>query len=52
MKMESLAMALGKANEVTTAIAKGVEDAKKNLVKVPIYSGTIPHEQISKILWS
>ncbi len=39
---------LGKANEVTTAIAKGVEDAKKNLIKVPIYKGTIPHEQVSK----
>ena len=39
---------LGKANEVTTAIAKGVEDAKKNLIKVPIYKGTIPHEQIAK----
>lgn len=39
---------LGKANEVTTAIAKGIEDAKKNLVKVPIIKGTIPHEQISK----
>ncbi len=39
---------LGKANEVTTAIAKGVEDAKKSLVKVPVYKGTIPHEQISK----
>lgn len=39
---------LGKANEVTTAIAKGVEDAKKNLVKVPVYKGTIPHEQIAK----
>ena len=39
---------LGKANEVTTAIAKGVEDAKKNLVKIPVYKGTIPHEQISK----
>ena len=39
---------LGKANEVTTAIAKGVEDAKKNLIKVPIFKGTIPHEQIAK----
>lgn len=39
---------LGKAKEVTTAIAKGVEDAKKNLVKVPVLHGTIPHEQVSK----
>ncbi len=39
---------LGKANEVTTAIAKGVEDAKKNLVKIPILRGTIPHEQVAK----
>ena len=39
---------LGKANEVTTAIAKGVEDAKKNLIKVPIYKRTIPHEQVAK----
>jgi len=39
---------LGKASEVTTAIAKGVEDAKKSLIKVPVYKGTIPHEQIAK----
>ena len=39
---------LGKANEVTTAIAKGIEDAKKSLVKIPIINGTIPHEQIAK----
>lgn len=39
---------LGKAGEVTAAIAKGVEDAKKNLIKVPIIKGTIPHEQESK----
>ena len=39
---------LGKAGEVSAAIAKGVESAKKNLVKVPILKGTIPHEQVAK----
>ena len=34
---------LGKANEVTDAIAKGIDDAKKNLVKVPVYHHTVPH---------
>lgn len=33
---------LGKASEVQSAIAKGVEDAKKNLVKIPVINGTIP----------
>ena len=36
---------LGKASEVQSAIAKGVEDAKKNLVKIPVINGTIPHKQ-------
>lgn len=39
---------LGKAGEVTDAIQKAIEDAKKNLIKVPILHGTVPHEQIGK----
>ncbi len=39
---------LGKASEVTTAIAKGVDAAKKNLVKIPVINGTIPHDQEAK----
>ena len=36
---------LGKAKEVTEAISKGIDDAKKNLIKVPVLKGTIPHAQ-------
>jgi len=39
---------LGKAKEVQEAITKGIEDAKKNLIKVPIMHGTIPHDQLAK----
>ncbi len=39
---------LGKAREVTTAISKGIDDAKKHLIHVPIYKGTIPHSQKGK----
>ena len=39
---------LGKAREVTTAISKGIDDAKKNLVQVPVHNGTIPHSQDGK----
>ena len=39
---------LGKANEVTDAITKGIDDAKKNLVKLPILNGTVPHESLGK----
>ena len=39
---------LGKANEVTDAINKGIDDAKKNLVKVPLHKGTVPHDGTGK----
>ena len=39
---------LGQANEVTDAITKGIDDAKKNLVKVPVIKGTVPHEALGK----
>ncbi|MBO9150894.1 30S ribosomal protein S5 [Chitinophaga sp. GCM10012297] len=39
---------LGKAKEVQEAITKGIDDAKKNLIKIPIHHGTIPHDQLAK----
>lgn len=39
---------LGKSKEVSEAVTKAVEDAKKNLINVPIFKGTIPHEQNGK----
>ena len=39
---------LGKANEVTDAISKGIDDAKKNVYRVPVIKGTIPHEILGK----
>ena len=39
---------LGKANEVQADLAKGIDDAKKNLIKVPVINGTLPHEQYGK----
>lgn len=39
---------LGKAREVASAITKAADDAKKNLINVPVYKGTIPHEQHGK----
>jgi len=39
---------LGKAKEVTSAITKGIDDAKKNLVRIPLVKGTVPHSQEAK----
>ncbi len=43
-KKGHVGVGLGKANEVTDSIAKGVQDAKKNLIKIPLVHGTIPYE--------
>jgi len=39
---------LGKSKDVASAIAKAIEDAKKNLVRIPILDATLPHEQKGK----
>jgi len=39
---------LGKSKDVATAIAKAIEDAKKNLVRIPLHKSTVPHEQKGK----
>ncbi len=44
----TIGQGLGKARDVTEAITKAAADAKKNMIKVPVYKGTIPHEQKGK----
>lgn len=44
----SVGIGLGKANEVTDAISKGIDDAKKNMVEIPLIKGTLSHEIIGK----
>jgi small subunit ribosomal protein S5 len=44
----TIGQGLGKAREVSEAISKAVKDAEKNLIKVPILNGTIPHEAHGK----
>jgi len=44
----TVGVGLGKANEVTDAISKGIDDAKKSLIKVSVIKGTVPHTVIGK----
>lgn len=39
---------LGKAKGVQEAIAKGIQDARKNIIEVPVHNGTLPHDQFAK----
>lgn len=45
-KKGKVGVGTGKAQEIPEAIRKGIEDAKKNLINVPMLSGTVPHESI------
>lgn len=48
MKMELLVTDLVRQVRLQLQFPKGIEDAKKNLIKVPVINGTIPHEQVAK----
>lgn len=45
-KKGKVGVGTGKAQEIPEAIRKGIEDAKKNLINVPMLNGTVPHESI------
>ena len=45
-KKGKVGVGTGKAQEIPEAIRKGIEDAKKNLINVPVLNGTVPHESI------
>ena len=45
----NVGVGMGKSQEVPIAIKKGIEDAKKNMFKVPVINGTIPHEIVRRV---